>query len=171
MRRILGDLAVLVVLATIVLGGLLVYHPVGRSTVLHGYVLVVGALAMLAALAATRKLLPAAGRSAFAAALHRPPPEDERPPQLARVERSAALGTAYAFELHQNLRPQLREIAQAQLAARGVELDSPAGREAVGEEAWELLRPDRGEPENRFAPGIERDRLRRLVRTLENLRP
>ena len=170
MKRALAEIAGMLALATIVLAVLLAVGPVRDELVLHVYLLVLGALVMLGALAATRAAAPPRVRSPFEAALRREPPRAERPPQLARVERGVALGVAAAFELHARLRPQLREIAEARLAVhRGVELDSPAGRAAVGEEAWELLQPEREAPEDRFAPGIPAERLRRLVETLENL--
>lgn len=170
MKRALADMAGMLVLATVVLAVLLATSPVRRELVLHVYLLVLGALVMLGALAATRAAAPPRVRSGFDAALHREDPADERPPQLAKVERGVTLGVAHAFELHARLRPQLREVAEARLAARrGIELDSPAGRAALGEEAWELLRSERVAPDDRFAPGIPADRLRRLLETLENL--
>ena len=39
----------------------------------------------------------------------------------------------------------------------------------LGEDAWELLRPDRPEPRDRDAPGIPLRRLRTVVDTLEQL--
>lgn len=170
MKRAIADLAGMLLLATVVLVVLLLTNPVRNSLVLHVYLLVLGALVMLGALAATRAAAPARGRSPFERALHRTPPPDERPPQLARVERGVTLGVAHAFELHARLRPQLREVAEARLALRrGVALDSPAGRAALGEDAWELLRPEREPPDDRFSPGIDADGLRRLVERLENL--
>lgn len=170
MKRALGEIAGMVALTTLVLLVLLATNPLREGLVLHVYVLVLGGLVMLGALAATRAAAPARGRSPFERALHRLPPADERPPQLARVERGVTLGVAHAFELHQRLRPQLREIAEARLAVRrGLALDSPAARAALGEEAWELLRPEREPPEDRFAPGIDAERLRRIVERLENL--
>ncbi|HET8606627.1 MAG TPA: hypothetical protein VFL66_06310 [Gaiellaceae bacterium] len=170
MRRALGHVAGGLALATVVLVALLLVNVVRRELVLHVYLLVVAALAMLGALAATRAAAPRGGRSAFETALRRVPPDDERPPQLARVERGVTLGVAHAFELHARLRPQLREAAEARLAVRrGIALDSPAARAALGDEAWELLRPDAEPPDDRFAPGVEPERLRRVVETLENL--
>jgi hypothetical protein len=35
-----------------------------------------------------------------------------------------------------------------------VRLDSPESRRLLGEEVWELVRPDREPPDDRFAPGL-----------------
>jgi hypothetical protein len=161
-RRLL-DLAGTTVLVTVVFVALLVLQPFGRELALHLYLLALGGLVMLAAVAA----LPSRARSGFDAALGRQPPEPRRPPQLERTERTVTLGVANSFDLHARLRPLLREIAAARLARRGIELDSPRGREALGEDAWELLRPDRPVPHDRFAAGVEEQRLRRLVEFLE----
>lgn len=169
MRRFV-DLGGALVFATAVAVVLLLLRPVGTTLVLHVYLLVAGALLMLGALAATRAALPQRRRSPFAAALHRGGRADARPGQLERVERAVTLGTAHAFDFHARLRPVLREVAAARLAvARGVDLDSPAGRAALGEEAWELLRADREVPDDRFGPGVPVERLERLVDRLESL--
>ena len=169
MRRALLDLSAPVVLTTLVLGVLVVLDTVGRETALHVWLLVVCGVLMLATLRATRAAVPVR-RSPFELALRRPAPPDERPPQLERVERGVTLGVSLAQDFHARLRPLLREAARARLAvSRGVDLDSPAGRAAVGEEAWELLRPDREPPDDRFGPGVDRGELARLVDTLERL--
>jgi len=170
MRRAIVDLSAPIVLTTFVLGVLVVLNTVGRETAFHVWLLVVCGVLMLATLRATRAALPERGRSRFELALHRAPPPDERPPQLERVERGVTLGVSLAQDFHARLRPLLRDAARARLAVtRGVDLDSPAGRAALGEEAWELLRPDREPPEDRFGPGVDRRELARLVDTLERL--
>lgn len=65
------------------------------------------------------------------------------------------LATVNAFDLHLRLRPRLQAIAEHRLASRrGLRLDSPEARELLGEELWELLRPEREPPGDRFAPGL-----------------
>jgi hypothetical protein len=165
-KRQLLDLAATAVLLTVALAVVLVLRPFGRELALHLYLLCVTALLLAAAVGA----LPARRRSSFDAALWRPVRPDARPPELDRAERTVALGIGSAFDLHGRLRPLLREAAAARLAnARGIDLDSPAGRAAVGEEAWELLRPDRPPPDDRFAPGVDEAELRRLLAILETL--
>ena len=62
------------------------------------------------------------------------------------------------------LLPHLREIAQCRLERTG-RTSSP---ETLGR-WWELLRPDRAEPDDRFAPGIPPGELRALVADLERM--
>jgi hypothetical protein len=163
-KRRLLDLAGATVLVTAIFAALVVLQPFGRQTALHLYLLALAGLVMAAAVAA----LPARQRSAFDAALRRPARESRRPPELERTERTVTLGIANAFDLHARLRPLLREVATARLAARGIELDSARGRAAVGEEAWALLRADREPPQDRFEAGIDEQQLRRLLDLLES---
>jgi len=170
MRRRLVDLASLTALGTVVAVALLLFQPFGTEAVLHLYLLFLAAVVMLGAVGATQAAAPARKRSAFDAALRRGPRGDARPPELERMERGVTLGVAHAFDFHARLRPLLRDIAAARLAlSRGIDLDTPAGRAALGEEAWELLRPDRPAPDDRFGPGVPADRLRALVDSLETL--
>jgi hypothetical protein len=94
---------------------------------------------------------------------------EPRPEQLARVERIASLSSASTFDVHYRLRPLVRNIAQARLARRGVdlELQPDAARAIVGDRVWELIRPDIEPPPDRHARGLDRDELRQLVEALE----
>jgi hypothetical protein len=166
-KRRLLDVAGTTVLVTVIFVALLVLHPFGRQTALHLYLLALCGLVLAAAVAA----LPARERSRFDAGLARPAEESRRPAQLERTERAVTLGVANSYDLHARLRPLLREVATARLAARGIELDSERGRAAVGGDAWELLRPDREPPDDRFAGGIDRQELRRLLDFLETPEP
>jgi hypothetical protein len=88
------------------------------------------------------------------------------------MERELELGIAGAGHAHHRLLPLLRAAAAARLASRhGIELERrpEAARELLGEEAWELLRPDRPEPVDRFAPGIPRARVAGLIEKVESL--
>jgi hypothetical protein len=85
-------------------------------------------------------------------------------PQLAKVEREVTLSIGNAYDLHTRLLPHLREIATARLERRG----QRPGPDTLGR-WWELLRPDRPEPSERFAPGIREAELRDLVADLERL--
>lgn len=169
MRSRLADVAGALVVLSVAFGVLLASGFVRTPLLLRGYLLAAAALALLAALAVVRAAAPAARRSRFEAVLRQARPDGQRLPQLERVERAVTLAVGNAFELHVRLRPRLQEIAELRLARRGVALDSPAGRAALGEEAWALLRPDLQPPEDRFASGITPERLRRVVETLEAL--
>jgi len=84
---------------------------------------------------------------------------------------AVGLGTQTAFDFHFRLRPVLVEIARGRLAARGIKLEDAArARSVLGEEAWELLRPEREPPRDRNAPGLATDELGRLVAALERIK-
>jgi hypothetical protein len=171
MKRLLAALALLSVLATV---GLLIAWATapGRLELeLDIYVLVVGGLALLAAVLATRRAFPREGQSALAKALERDPTETLRPPELERLERELTLASSTAFDVHFRLRPTLREIAVERLGVRGLRLDEGgrAVEEALGEEVWELVRPDREPPARRFDPGLDPEGARRVVERLEAL--
>ncbi len=85
-------------------------------------------------------------------------------PELAKLEREVTLAVGNAYALHSRLLPQLREIADARLERTGRQ----AGPDTLGR-WWELLRPDRPEPADQFAPGIPADELRQLVADLERM--
>ena len=57
------------------------------------------------------------------------------------------------------------------LSRRGIELERQpdAARTLLGEELWELVRPDREPPRDRAAPGLELSSLRTMVDSLEAL--
>ena len=171
MKRMVGTWVFLTVLATL---GLLLarFLAPGRFPLeLDVYILVVGGVALLEMVMATREAYPREEISALAAALDREPPGPLRPAELERLEREVTLGASTAFDLHFRLRPTLREVAGERVASRGLKLDAggPQVEEALGEELWELVRPDREPPQLRFAPGISPAGLRRAVERLEAL--
>ena len=164
MRRRALDLTVLFVIASLVCGYIVLAVPSDRQVTVHVYVLVVGALLMLGLLAATTDTVPGRQGSQLDRALARPPRPALPVAQLERVEREVTLGVASASDLHRRLLPQLREIADARLERSG---RSP-GPDTLGR-WWDLLRPDRPPPEDRFAPGISQAELRELVADLERM--
>jgi hypothetical protein len=164
MRRHLFDLGVLAALATIATAYAALTHPDIRTTALHIYVLVVGAIVMLGVVVGADDAVARRYQSRFDAALT---DAVERPTRLAgleRMEREVTLARASSFDLHFRLLPHLREIATARLERSG-KAPSP---ETLGR-WWELLRPDRPAPDDRFAPGISEADLRALVADLERL--
>ena len=151
-------------LTTLVSGGLLAFAPEHRSTVAHAYVLVVGVILVRIAIASVGDALPGRGRSPFDEALQPPTPPEDRLPELERVQREVTLATVTAYDLHLRLLPALREIATTRLERSG----RTPGPETLGR-WWELLRPDRAPPEERFVRGINAERLRALIAMLETL--
>jgi hypothetical protein len=91
-----------------------------------------------------------------------------RPAELIRTERDLTLASANAGELHARLLPQLREVASARLAARR-DVDLAHAHELLGDDAWELLRPDRPAPGDRSAPGLSLRRVALLLDAIERL--
>jgi hypothetical protein len=149
-----------------------VLEPGRRELELDIYVLTVGAIALLAAILATRRAFPIEERSAIAEALDREERPSVRPPDLERTERMVSMAATTAFDLHFRLRPVLREVAEQRLAdRRGLRLDSgdPRVQEACGEELWEVVRPDREAPDHRYRPGLEPGVLERVVARLEQI--
>lgn len=159
------------VVPTAALAIVLLIAPGRAELALHVYVLVLLALGLGAAVAAISASQPG-GSSTFDEALHRPRPGVERLPELAKLERETALAQSNAFDLHYRLRPTVREIAAGLLAGRrGIDLDrQPAlARTVLGDETWELVRPGRPAPPDRFGPGIDTRELDRVVTALEAL--
>jgi hypothetical protein len=170
MRRPLLRVLEIALFPTIALVVVLVALPDRRELALHVWELVLLAAALLAALEAIHASFPPT-RSGFDVEAVAP----EALPRfasLSRLEREVSMSTSSAYDVHVRLRPALREIAAGLLLARrGIDLDrAPArAREAIGDDAWELVRGDRPAPADGRAPGVELARLDRIVTTLEQL--
>jgi len=91
-----------------------------------------------------------------------------RPAGLAELEHAVDFGLSSGFDLHHRLRPALRQIAAERLARAGVDMDSqPRQAQALlGDEAWELLRPERPQPARR-SRGVTAASLDRIVAAVE----
>lgn len=165
MRRHLLDVAVVIAAGTVVAALVVGTEPGFRTIVLHVYVIGVGAILMGLVVSAARAALPRRKRSPFATALgERRDERYEEPAQLKRLEREVTLGVATAHDLHTKLLPQLREIARCRLERTG----KRPSAETLGP-WWELLRPDRESPEDKFAPGLPEAELRALVADLDRM--
>jgi hypothetical protein len=171
-KRLVAGVALGTVLATAALIVVRVVQPGRHELELDVYVLTIGAMALLAAILATRRAFPPEEGSAIAAALERDERVPVRPPDLERTERMLSMAATTAFDLHFRLRPVLREVAEQRLAdRRGLRLDSADARvqETCGEELWEIVRPDREAPDHRFLPGLPSEALHRVVERLESI--
>ena len=164
MRRHLLDLVVLSTIATIACAYVALAQPAVRNAAIYTYVLVEGGLVMLVIVSAFGEALPRRRRSPFETALAETTHSERPPAQVEQIERATTLGVGNAYDLHLRLLPHLREIAQCRLERTG-RTSSP---ETLGR-WWELLRPDRVEPDDRFAPGISQGDLRALVADLERM--
>jgi len=164
-------LALPAIVATIALVVLLALRPLSTSRALAIWVVLVAAIALIVLVRHSRVNVPQYVLR-FEAALRGRPPKAAQPVELLRVERELELGIAGAGHAHHRLLPLLRAAAAARLASRhGIELDRrpDAARQLLGEEAWELLRPDRPDPADRFAPGVPRARVAALIEKVESL--
>jgi hypothetical protein len=167
-RRLVSGFAVV----TVGLGIALAVRPFPTERILAAYVLLLAGLGLAAITRVAASHDDRRKASAFEHALRRSPQRPMRPPELVRTEREITLGLSSAGHLHQRLLPMLREAADARLAARySVDLERrpDQARRLLGDEAWELLRPDRPEPDDRLAPGISIGLLRRVVDALERI--
>lgn len=172
MKRLFAGVLLGTALASVALIVARVVSPGWKELETDVYVLTVGAMALLAAILATRRAFPVAEGSSLAAALDREEREPVRPPDLERTERMLSMAATTAFDLHFRLRPVLREVAEQRLAERrGLLLDSADARvvEACGDELWEVVRPDRKAPDHRYKPGLGRAELERVVARLEEI--
>ena len=157
-------------LATLIAVIALVVAPDRRELILDLYVLALGGIAVIRLVGLTRRRLQPGEHSEFEEALRRPAVKPLRIAERDKLAREVQLGMQTAFDLHYRLRPTLVEIARNRLAGRGVRLESDRARRVVGEEAWELLRPDRPPPQDRNAAGIDTDELDRVAAALEGIR-
>jgi hypothetical protein len=152
-------LAIGVVLATLALIVLLGLRPVSRETILAGYAIALASIAM-AALTRIMRQGRNDAQSRFEHELTRERIPQGRPNALVRIERELTLATSNAGHVHDRLRPMVRDIAQARFGRA-------ATRERLGDETWELIRPDLPEPPDRSAPGLSLRTIRRVIEALE----
>jgi hypothetical protein len=110
--------------------------------------------------------------SRFDAAFRRRGAKASVPGELLRMERAIVVGVGTAGGFHLQLLPLVRTAAAARLASSyGIDLArSPAAaRERLGDEAWDLVRPDRPAPEDRRARGVPRETVEKLIARVEAL--
>jgi hypothetical protein len=164
-------LIALAVLGSLVVLGIVTLAGAPAPRALDGLALFLGALLMVWLVQATRRASGADRPSRYERALRRPPARlPSRPVELERAERVVVLAAATAFDVHLRLRPRLRAIAEHRLASRrGLDLASPEARRLLGEDVWELVRPDRPPPDDRFAPGLPLAGQRAALDRLEKI--
>ena len=167
-----GRLAWASVMASVVLVVLLALPKLSTSRALAIWVVVVAAFLLVVLVRHSRAHGGPKPARRFEAALRERKNASLPPEELVRMERELVLGSADAVYAHRRFLPLLRSAASARLATRhGIELDRrpDAARELLGEDAWELLRPDRPEPADRHGPGVPRARVAALIERIESL--
>lgn len=155
------------ILPTIVLVGVALVAPGRLELAVRIYALVLCAAVIVVLILALQRAYPdeTVLREPAKRAPRRVPP-----PSLGRIEHETALAIAGSFDLHYHLAPRLRAVAAGLLRSRrNVSLtETPdTARALVGEDTWELVRPDRPAPEDRLAKGIPARELARVVDALE----
>ena len=156
-------------IATAGLGIALAVVPGQAEAAVDVYLVAVGTLALLLAIARTLGTLPRERPTRLD--LVPTVSSQRRPRELVKLEREVGLSTETAFDAYFRLRPTAREIAASRLRLRGIDLDdSPESAEALlGPEAWDLVRGDRPRPRNHDAPGLPVDRIASIVAAIEKL--
>ena len=137
----------------------------------HVWLLVALGLAMLACMGVIRSAYPSAP-SPFSASLRRPRVTVDRPRDLVRLEREVSMAGSAAFDLHYRLRPTLVELATSVLSTRrGIDLEQEPerARAVLGDDVWDLVRPDRPPPPERLGVGIDAAHLECVVSALEQV--
>jgi hypothetical protein len=158
------------VLATLGLGIAIAFAPGQVAPAADAYLVAVGTLALLLAIARTLGTLPRERPTR----LDVRPPANIRPPrprELVKLEREVALSTETAFDAHYRLRPTIREVAAARLRLLGVDLDASSGsaEALLGPDVWDLVRPGRPRPRDHDAPGLPIECIAAMVATVEEL--
>jgi hypothetical protein len=136
----------------------------------RAYVLVLAAYGLTHLLLALHASRPDPQPSPVDLALQPSRPRASRIEELERIQREVAMAQTTSFDFHFRLRPTLRRIASELLRSRrGIDLDADPerARRALGEETWALVHADRPPPDDRFAPGVDRTALHRVVDSLE----
>ena len=171
-RAALADTAAPAGLATLVLLVVALFWPATLPAALRAYILVLGLLAVWVFARRLAAVAPPADETPLARARRRTVPPSARPEELERLAATIRFAAGSGAEAHQRLRPLLREIAAQRLAERrGIMMDKDptAARAALGETAWEWLRPERPAPLRRGGRGLSTAALRAIVDALEKV--
>lgn len=143
--------------------------PEHRTRAIAAWLLALGALGVTLALQSVLRKRPSRS-SAFEAALEPHTPGRARLRSLEQTEHDCIQGLANPVDLHRRLRPRLREIAVQRLSARhGIDLDArpETARAVLGEEVWELVRPERPLPDELTGARLDAEALDRVLTRLE----
>jgi hypothetical protein len=170
--RLAGRIAWSSFIALGALAGLLAIHRLPTARGLAIWVVLVTALVLILLVRHSREYGGPDPSSRFEAALRERKPSATQPEELMRMDRELVLGSADADHAHRRLLPLLRATAAARIAAHhGFELERrpEAAHALLGDDVWDLLRPDRPAPANRHAPGVPRARIEAVIARVESL--
>ena len=169
MRKDVFGAARLLVLPTVALLAIALFAPGRLALGVRIYALILCGAVIVLLLLALRRSYPSE------AVLRERPVRRARsmlPSSLARIENEVALGVASSFDLHYRLVPRLRTLTAGLLhARRKVSLSATPvkAHDLLGDQAWELVRPDRPVPDDRLAKGIGSHELGHVVDALETV--
>jgi hypothetical protein len=167
-----GRLAWASVLASVVLVVLLAVPKLSTSRALAIWVVVVAAFVLFVIVRHSRAHGGPKPARRFEAALRARKTAASPPEELVRMERELVLGSADADHAQRRLLPLMRTAAAARIAARhGFELERrpDEARALLGDDAWELLRPDRPEPADRHGRGVPEAQIAAAIARIEAL--
>jgi hypothetical protein len=170
--RLTWRLARSAILATAVLAVLLAAPKVSTSTALAIWMVLVAALVLVSLIRHSRDHAGPEPASRFEQALRKQKPPAAQAVELLRMDRELALGSADADHAHRRLLPLLRATAAARIAARhGFQLERrpEAARALLGDDVWELLRPDRPPAADRHGPGVPQRQIAAVIEKVESL--
>jgi hypothetical protein len=155
MRAVVWSFCV-AVLGGAVAAGVAAFFTGRHALVLDLYLLFLGGVTLLALVRMTRVAQPGSAGSPFETALRESRSRAQRPPDLVRLEQHLTLAATTAFDVHYRLRPVIREIARQRLWAKhaiDLENDPKRAETLLPARTWDLVRPDRPSPADRFARG------------------
>lgn len=161
-------------MVTALAGGAVLIGARWFDLTLHVYLLVIAAIALTALVEMATEVHPQVEvgglRIRFPLPLRRRPLKPRLRP-LEALEHAVDFAPLTAFDVHYRLRPHLVRVAEQRLARRGLDpvRQPEAARAALGEPAWELIRPDRPRPRDRNQPGVSMAQIRATVESLERL--
>jgi hypothetical protein len=170
--KLVGRLAKAALAAVVALVVLLAIPKLSTPRALGIWVVLVTALVLVLLIRQSRGSGEPEPASRFEQALRGRKRATAQPEELLRMDRELVLGSADADHAQRRLLPLLRATAAARIAARhGFELERrpEEARALLGEDVWELLRPDRPEPEDRHASGVPRERIAAVIERVESL--
>jgi hypothetical protein len=170
--RLAGRLAWASTVAIVALVVLLALPRLSTSRALAVWVVIVATIILVVIVRHSRAHAGPRPALRFEAALRGRKPPAAQPEELVRMERELVLGTADADHAHRRLLPLLRAAAAARLAAKhGFELERrpEAARALLGDDVWNLLRPDRPKPADRHGPGVPREQIAAVIERVETL--
>ena len=152
----------------VVTAGCVVATAMGLVVGQGSTVALASALALAAALAAATTLEVRPARR------QQPPPrarDDEMPLRLRQIVDILRESEQSEVWVDRALRPLLVPIASARLGRRGIDMALAPRRaqELLGDQLWEIVRPDRTSAANRVSRGLAGDDLREAIERLEQL--